>query len=139
MTDHDDKITLKFNVSAEDAEEISDAMHEGRPVTLHAKIALPPETLDGIDAILNAPEEAHMPELVELAGLDPSEDLVGMDMRGVTWGAADLSGYNLSRCNLTGSDFSDANVEGMVFDDAVLDDVIWPEGYIPYVGNGMRH
>ena len=139
MPHDDDMITIKGTVSAEDAVRIIDAAEKGETVTLKTTIQLSEEDSERFNAIAEAPAEAHLPELLELAGLDPSEDLRGMDFKGATWGAADLSGYDLSRCNLTGNDFSQCEVEGMVYEDAVIDDVIWPEGYTPATGYGMRH
>jgi hypothetical protein len=138
-SDDDETVTFTLDVSAADAERLIEASHTGQPVTLRIPIELSGEIAETLSEIHDAPDDADMVSLIEIAGLDPAKDLADTDWSGAIWGPHDLAGYNLAGCNLSGCDFSQANVDGMIYTDAMIDDAVWPEGYIPYNGPSIRH
>jgi hypothetical protein len=75
--------------------------------------------------ILNA-DGADFSRLVEVAGLDPSEDFRGADLRGVDFGRSDLEGYDFSDADLSGCRFDRARLGGAVFANNRTDGTVWP-------------
>lgn len=65
--------------------------------------------------------------LVSVAGLDPSVDFVGADLRGVDFGRSNLEGYNFSDADLSGCRFDRARLKGAIFARNRDYDTVWPE------------
>lgn len=63
-------------------------------------------------------------QLTIAAGLDPSQDFVGADLRALDFRDEDLEGFNFGLADLEGADLRRAKVEGVNFDGANLMGVI---------------
>ena len=95
------------------------------------------DELDRMAAVLLAKTESFS-ELVAIAGLDPTRDLVGVDLRNVNFRNDDLDGFNFARANLSGANFSKSRgLHPSMFEGAAWDDsTIWPLGFRPEDGEG---
>jgi Leucine-rich repeat (LRR) protein len=86
------------------------------------------EELCTIVAVLDASTTSFV-TLSTVAGLDPSRDFRGADLRNVDFGADYLAGFDFSGADLTGAKFSHATgLEAIVIDDATRlpDDFLRP-------------
>lgn len=64
--------------------------------------------------------------LVGVAGLDPSVDFRGADLRDVDFGHSDLDGYDFSDADLRGCRFDRARLKGAIFANNRDEGIVWP-------------
>jgi hypothetical protein len=69
---------------------------------------------------------ADFSALVGIAGLDPSVDFRGADLRGVDFGRSDLAGYDFSDADLSGCRFDRAGLKGAIFANNRDEGTVWP-------------
>lgn len=67
--------------------------------------------------------------LVGVAGLDPSVDFRGADLRDVDFGYSDLDGYDFSDADLRGCRFDRARIKGAIFANNRDEDTVWPRSH----------
>jgi hypothetical protein len=64
-------------------------------------------------------ETTRFDQLLLAAGLDPTKDLVGADLKDAIFDGSIMDGWDLSRCDLTGASFAGARVRNLMTTDAV--------------------
>lgn len=64
--------------------------------------------------------------LVDVAGLDPSVDFRGADIRGIDFGHSDLGGYDFSYADISGCRFDRARLKGAIFANNLDKGTVWP-------------
>ncbi|TAT84822.1 pentapeptide repeat-containing protein [Rhizobium ruizarguesonis] len=69
---------------------------------------------------------ADFSALVGIAGLDPSADFRGADLRGVDFGRSDLGGYDFSNADVSGCRFDRAGLKGAIFANNRDEGTVWP-------------
>lgn len=86
---------------------------------------LNPNIMSGIDRVA-ASEGGDLKSLIELSGLNPATDFVGVDFSGVDFGNIHLNGFDFSNADLSGSDLSEAILSDVIVDGANVVGVKWP-------------
>lgn len=90
-----------------------------------SRLDISEETKDVLRKILDA-DGSDFVHLTRIAGLRPSVDFVGADLRGVDFGTCDLSGYDFSDADLRDARLNRARLEGAIFVRARTEGAVWP-------------
>jgi len=80
---------------------------------------------------LIAADDASFTDLVRIAGLDPSKDFRGANLRKVDFTGCNLTGYDFTGTDMSGSDLSGAYLGDANFTQAVTQGTKWPESDHP--------
>src|SRR3712207_949762 len=88
------------------------------------------DEIDLMAAVLQA-QTRSFAELVRIAKLDPTHDLVDADVCGVDFGTDDLTGFSFAGAHLIGANLSRARgLTPEMFSGAIRDDSTqWPSGF----------
>lgn len=87
-------------------------------------IAAQSDVWDRIDAVLATGDDVSLPDLVRIAGLDPSSAFRGCDLRGLPLAGQDVRGFDFTGTDLRSTGIERAHMdETTVLDGALLDRV----------------